>query len=492
MDIVGTWKRAVFAVIMAGALMSGSAQAQSVTGPIAGQPVLLLGNFDLAPLGYVEEEYFLSGNAVSYKPAGALSSDGHWSVEAGPQAAYTTRLVVVRPTDPAKFNGTVIAEWLNVSAGTDGAPDWNYAHREMMRSGYAYVGISVQKVGIEGGGMMDVPGMLPIKKADPVRYARLNHPGDAFAFDIYTQAARAIRSGAGSLLGPLVAKHVLATGESQSAGFLTTYVNAIQPVSKAFDGFLIHSRFGSGAPLDGVQALSSMSTSAADQKIRTDMAEPVLMFISETDLMTPMFGYLRARQPDNAHLRTWEVAGTAHADSYTIGASMIDSGLESIDALAKALMPSQNVMGMPVSKPVNSAPQHHYVMNAALSALNKWIVTGVAPAEGQRLAVTDEALPQLVLDANGNATGGIRSPWVDVPTARLSGLGQDAAGFGFLFGVTEPYDAAKLAELYPGGKSDYLKKFQGALRAAIRAGFILPSDEAEIEGIAAASFPGSQ
>jgi hypothetical protein len=219
------------------------------------------------------------------------------------------------------------------------------------------------------------------------------------------------------------------------------------------------------------------------------MPEPVLLFLSETDLMTPMFGYLRARQPDSAHLRTWEVAGTAHADTYTIGASMVDSGSEPIEALAKAFAPSKNLMGMELSKPINSAPQHHYVMNAALAALNKWIATGKPPPEGQRLAATDDTMPQLVLDGNGNATGGVRSPWVDVPTARLSGLGQDAGGMGFLFGVTEPFDDAKLAQLYPGGKPEYLKKFDTALQAAIGAGFILRADETEIRALAAASYP---
>ena len=66
-------------------------------------------------------------------------------------APYATRIVVVRPTNPSKFNGTVVVEWLNVSAGADASPDWNAVHRELIRSGYAYVGVSAQKVGVEGG-----------------------------------------------------------------------------------------------------------------------------------------------------------------------------------------------------------------------------------------------------------------------------------------------------------------------------------------------------
>jgi hypothetical protein len=344
-------------------------------------------------------------------------------------------------------------------------------------------------VGIDGGGLMGIPGILALKKADPERYASLDHPGDAFAYDIFTQAGKAVRGTDGTrLLGPLTPKHVLATGESQSAVFLTTYVNAVEPIAKAFDGFLIHSRFGSGAQLDGVSTGSNRAGVPPGLRIRTDMHKPVLIFISETDLMSPM-GYLAARQDDNDHLRVWEVAGTAHADTYTLGASAVDSGTESIADLARALAPTTNVLGMQFGKLINSAPQHHYVMVAAVSALNRWVNSGRAPPHGQRLMVIDGNPPQLAPDANGNATGGIRSPWMDVPTAHLSGLGQTGSRMGLLFGVTEPFDSTRLTQLYPGGRSEYLEKFDAALNAAIRSGFILPADEAQIKGLASFSYP---
>ena len=103
--------------------------------------------------------------------------------------------------------------------------------------------------------------------------------------------------------------------------------------------------------------------------------------------------------------------------------------------------------------------------------------------------VTESTPQQLILDDNGNATGGVRSPWMDVPTARLSGLGQTGGGMmAALFGVTEPFNAAKLSALYPGGQTEYVGKFNTSLKSAIAAGFILPADEAEIEALAAYSF----
>jgi hypothetical protein len=83
----------------------------------------------------------------------------------------------------------------------------------------------------------------------------------------------------------------------------------------------------------------------------------------------------------------------------------------------------------------------------------------------------------------------VRTPWVDAPTAALSGLGQSGGTFGFLFGTTRPFDAATLKTLYPGGKADYLARFTTALDDAIAGGFILEPDRAEIMGLAAATYP---
>jgi hypothetical protein len=131
-------------------------------------------------------------------------------------------------------------------------------------------------------------------------------------------------------------------------------------------------------------------------------------------------------------------------------------------------------------------------MQAALAALNRWVVSGKTPPQGQRLNVDQAAVPHLVLDDKGNATGGIRSPWVDVPTSRLSGLapglGQTLRGLADLLGMTEPFNAEKLSALYPGGQPEYVDKFNASLTSAISAGFILSADEAEIKALAAYSF----
>lgn len=78
---------------------------------------------------------------------------------------------------------------------------------------------------------------------------------------------------------------------------------------------------------------------------------------------------------------------------------------------------------------------------------------------------------------------------MDVPTAVLSGLGQQGPGFAALLGSTRPFDAAHLARLYPRGRADYLPRFEKALQRAVDAGFILPDDAPEIRALAAAMYP---
>jgi len=463
--------------------------AQALSDRVEGTITLGQGMFENVPEGYEVEERFLGGIANRYESKSPPTENGEWTLVASGSAEFKTRLVVVRPKDAEKFNGTVVVEWLNVSGGTDAAPDWNYLHRELVRNGYAYVAVSAQKVGIDGGPMA-FPGVQPIKRADPDRYGALVHPGDAYAMDMFSQAGKAVRQSASNgLLGSLEPMRVLAIGESQSAGFLTTYVNGVEPLEHVYDGYLIHSRFGGAAPLDGdyLVGMQGQTSTLAKMsvRIRSDVSVPVLMFITETDLMAPLRGYLSARQDDSANIRTWEVAGTAHADSYILTGAALDTGSAPIDVLAKAFTPTTDFFGQQLEKPMNAAPQHHYVLQAALAALDNWMRNGIAPASRARLETDGAGLEAfLKTDEVGNAVGGIRSPWVDVPTSKLSGLGQPVGGFAFLFGSTEQFDEKKLQQLYPGGESDYLRKFEKSLDDAICAGNILPDDRQEILSLA--------
>jgi len=107
-------------------------------------------SFDVASVGYKQEEYFLSGTATAFTNVNELAPDGRWQVEPGATAAYTTRIVIYSPISPAAFSGTVFVEWLNVSAGFESQPTWGAGHTEILRAGHAWVGVSAQLAGIEG------------------------------------------------------------------------------------------------------------------------------------------------------------------------------------------------------------------------------------------------------------------------------------------------------------------------------------------------------
>jgi Alpha/beta hydrolase domain len=147
-----------------------------VTGPVepaSGIDLPGTTSFNLRKVGYEQSEYFISGTASSYTSASALNPDGRWTVTSAQTAPYKTRIVVYRPIEPKRFDGTVVAEWLNVSGGADAGAAWLTDHVQMIRSGMVYVGVSAQAIGVNG-----------IKSSDPTRYGTLGHPGDDFSYSI--------------------------------------------------------------------------------------------------------------------------------------------------------------------------------------------------------------------------------------------------------------------------------------------------------------------
>jgi hypothetical protein len=480
--------------------------AASVEGPMEGVPILVGTFLDLPSMGYtVETEYLVSGTANAYVNANELSSNGKWQVEASEQTDFKTRVVVIRPADPADFNGTVLVEWLNVSAGFDSPPDWLQGHTELIRSGFAWVGVSAQQVGVEAlldGTACDINPLC--LNGDRYDNFGLDHPGDFYSYDIFSQVAQALRTpGEISLLGNLQAKHLIAAGESQSAGRMVTYVNAFAPIHALYDGYLIHSRTAGSAGLqqEGIGICEVEIPTPEVVRVRHDLGTPTMMVQTETDLF--ILGSYPDNQDDSENFRLWEVAGTAHADLYTFLDNRADDGTNpAIAAVVENAIP----VNFPPTVidctplPVNSGPQH-FVVNAAIRALNVWIVEGTPAARAERLEVTGEP-PAFVKDEFGNVLGGIRTPYVDTPIATLEGEGQpqedfsdavetceinlDNVNFCFLSGTTKLFDAATLGSLYTDNDA-YIQALNAAADDAMAKGFLLPEDAALIKANAANS-----
>lgn len=246
-----------------------------VAGPIArttpvgdprhGYPFLAT-DVDLAAAGYVEEEFFLFGTATRYAVQGTQNA-----TTIATDQPYGTRLVVRRPANTKKFNGVVVAEWNNVSNQWDQEVDWFQSHEHLVRSGYAWVGVSAQRAGLHSA--------TGLKTWSPSRYGALDVTvggsvtDDSLSYDIFSQAVKAVRNPTGvDPLGKLPApQYVIATGHSQSAGRLANYYNGVQQSANVLDAVVLH---GGGGVL------------------RTDLATPVFRINSEGDVAS---GILRRR-----------------------------------------------------------------------------------------------------------------------------------------------------------------------------------------------------
>jgi len=440
----------------------------TVAGPVAsvapGDPsrnyTFLATPLDLAARGYVEEEYFISGTACRYliaaaapgQPSGnAVVRDCGWP--------YQTRIVVRRPASAAAFNGTVIAEWQNVTAQYDVDHYWLESSAHLMREGYAWVGISAQRAGIQP--LTSPPGLSinTLKFWSPLRYGSLDVTGgglvfdDGLRFDIFSQAVKVLRAPVDvDPLGPLNPEVVIAAGTSQSGGNLATYHNSIAPLyERVVDAYFIGESRG---------------------PLRTDLPVPVLRVLSEVDV-APSFA-----PPDAPNYRHWEVAGSSHAD------------FGFINTIQPLLIRDQVVQATPACtrNPLSRIPKR-YVYHAAWDAMDGWVRAGVLPPVAPRIAYVATAMgPVIARDADGNALGGIRLSEHHVPTA-FNGAGNAGGLFCTLFGVHEPFSAERLAALYR-NHGRYVSQVARVNAANVAAGFLVPADSGESTANAARSGVG--
>ena len=228
---------------------------------------------ELDAAGYVEEEYFIQGRANRYSDselenASIVDSDH----------GYKTRLIVRRP-EASAFNGIVIVEWINVTGGPDKDIDWWQSGSHFIRNGYAYVVVSAQQMGID-----------TMKQWSDARYGSLDvtHDGmatrDELSYDIFSAVGKAIyrvgdspASGDVDILDGLRAEQIIATGHSQSASRLATYLNNVHPLDPVYDGVMVH---GGGG------------------RIRDDQPVKIFKIMAETDMPRRA----ASPQPDTGHV----------------------------------------------------------------------------------------------------------------------------------------------------------------------------------------------
>ena len=372
---------------------------------------------DVTKVGGVEEEFIFEGIATLFGLAGGSSeypTDGRWDAEPMRQQPFRSRIVVLRPTDPARFNGTVIAEWNNVSGAQDRFIDSLLAAR-LIEDGFAVVGVTTQHAGVHGlpntGEVSEYFGTVitnppGLRDFDPDRYGTLQHPGDGFSYDIFTQATELLAPDRPRDLDPFAGfdvRHVVATGGSQSACRLATHINALAPLTSSIDGYLLTVYAGNPCALDPATAPERLEETGDNStvnilpfrtyKLREDLQMPMLILNSETEA-----GQCHPNtQADTARIHWWEVAGTSHIG--LLPAEQLDSAFGDT-GIAEALALSGMCR-------VSFAEMNR----AALHALHRWMEEGEAPPQQPRL-VKEGDPPALHRDEPGTqsvASGGPRS-----------------------------------------------------------------------------------
>jgi len=408
--------------------------------------------FDLPLVGYREEEFFVQGFATAYATPsmanGTVLSTGN---------PYKTRILVKRPADPHKFNGVVLVEWDNVTSGYGIPLHWQYSSDYLTREGYVHVSVQAQRVGVH-------QPTTGLKDWSPTRYSSLDVTAggtitnDSLSYDIFSQVASALRSGArNQILPQMDPKVILAIGQSQSASRLTLYYNSIQPLHNVYDGFLLQV---SGGPF------------------RTDVDAKMIRVISEQELAN--FGLAATRQPDSSTLREWEIAGAAHVDYWWIQTRQ-----------AYAVRDKETPPSLACQPEPGSHVPLRYVLNAGYHHLTNWILKGQGPPSADPIVMTSINPPVIARDADGLSYGGIRQAEVEAPTATNRGdqVGM-TPGCSNLYGMHIPFNDAKIDALYPTHKA-YVRAVTEAVKKNRQQGFVLKDDAEEIIRRAEASPVGT-
>jgi hypothetical protein len=428
----------------------------TVTGPIpvtADSTPWAATDKPLGDYGYVEDEYLYGGDAYRYDTTGDVDQTGTRITTGGPADdgafPYQTRMIVRRPADPDDFNGTVVVEWQNVTAGFDLEANWFGDPEYLLENGYAYVAVSAQRVGVNWLRSWDAGryGELDVSARDAGTETITN---DALSYDIYAAAIKALLDGADGTdpLGELPKPDtVIASGESQSGSRLSAYYNKIQPIHDVVDAFLI---------------------TVSSGPIRHDTSTPVIRVLSETENRIPR------TEADDDNYRQWEVAGGSHLPRMAF---------ENFQA------PIERDIGITLSASCLKYPlsrvQWPFVVNSAYEHLIEWASGGDAPPIAPRGVYQDDpedASNQLVRDENGIAEGAIRLPEMSVPARVNTGVNAaDPAGGGVfsafcgLLGSTEDLSDSVLLSRYDDW-ADYVGQASQAAEDVADQGFILDQD----------------
>lgn len=456
---------------------------------------------DLRAAGYAESEYLVNGVANIYEWVGAAEQARIGVRDAA--IPYATRMLVRRPVDARKASGLVVVELLNPTGLYDFAPLWGFSWQHFTRRGDVWVGVTVKPVAAATLQRFDALRYKPLTFAFQQNPAcrptppRAGMPGasdprvnpmdaeNGLAWDLIGQVGTLLRSS--SKENPLLdiaPRLIIASGYSQTGGYLITYANALHGVHRLGNGAPVYDGFFNAAGFNATPINQCAAPLADEDPRRTVLPRgvPFVMAMTESDFnRSPVL-----RRPDSDapqdFFRLYEITGSGHAGPFAAGVpTAADLRIAGLGA-----PPEDPCLETTGDYPVGLA------FNAIWNQYADWLTARVPMASLPRIQT--DATHQPVRDANGNALGGWRLPHLDLPLAAYAGSGtaredndRGRAACG-LTGVKRPFDAELLKSLY-GTRAQYLQLFRTAVEQAVAERRLTAADGEALKSPAARVVP---
>lgn len=425
---------------------------------------------DLAASGFVEEEFFLSGNANVYTKA-----DGSLGVHRT-DVPYTNRILVRHPARPNKASGTVFVDIYNASNGYDIEDMWRRLSTNILANGHTYIGVTSKPVNVDALHTFDperyesiswydepLTGSCDYSFATAGAWGEVPCTETGLAWDILTQVGNAVRDpqAGQQILGGIKPKSVFLIGQSQSSMYLNTYVNNFHnAVTDAKNGKHVYDGYLSAAGnwiersiRDGEFQGKVLSATGAIAGPATpvDIDVPWVVVDSEADRHVFPTQALLPRPLDD-QTRVWQVPGTGHTFSWS---SVVPHNNE----LLKAGRP-------PRVFPTQFTP---YPMEPAMTAAGQALIDN--HQKGKALPPTQwfdrDANGELIRDNHGNVTGGVRYGLMDLTLAEFRGF----ATPGDMNGVANPISKQEFYSQW-NNRNNYLGKLRAHDNKLRNAGYL--------------------
>jgi len=415
-------RRTLAPLAAASMLIWAAAQAQvpplpSIEGPIAGPGSMYPG---LRPLTPGSEPADFGYVTEEYFVSGSANGQ-----------PYKTRILVRRPEPAERFSGIVVAEVLHSNGF---AVTFEPARKSVLLRGHVQVDIAAQQSNVN----------TIIRPFNPERYASLSIPSGTQTSHIVAQVGLLLKSNLShGPLHPLAARRLILQGTSQSSGVLRTYQSQQH----------FQARMPDGSPI--VDGYLAVSTLGGAPMMMVDV--PTVQMPTQTEVNSGAAAGNTYRRPDSDEpenrFRLYETAGMPHAN------------------------------GRDTAQPDCALPVTDFPWGAmvamGLNHLVQWVDHGVVPPRAPYVEVDNDLAndgSRLALDANGNAKGGVRNPYVDVPVAvyGVPNSGSGAAAFlCSIAGWRIAYGEETLSELYR-NKGGYISRLNQSLMDRVREGWMLP------------------